>query len=77
MSLSAAQLIASAEVCGEALRRLRVARDLTQAKRLKPVPRRARFGLGLHALRRSSPHSRRARSMNCLRRGIPMRSSGY
>jgi transcriptional regulator with XRE-family HTH domain len=31
MSLAAAQLIASAETCGEALRRLRVARDLTQA----------------------------------------------
>ena len=32
MSLAAAPLMASAEVCGEGLRRLRVARELTQAE---------------------------------------------
>jgi hypothetical protein len=57
MSLSAAQLIASLEVCGEALRRLRVARDLTQAKRLQPMPRRDRLGLRLHAVAMLLPAS--------------------
>jgi hypothetical protein len=41
-----------------------LARTDRAPERLKPMPRRARFGFGLHALRRSSPPRRRPSFMS-------------